>query len=57
MGQYKINTIYNSKENINDIFIKVLLKELQKICKNKKMMVSSSCTYLSLKEWGKHWII
>ncbi len=53
MGQYKINTIYNSKENINDIFIKVLLKELQKICKNKKMMVSS-CTYLSLKEGDKH---
>lgn len=53
MGQYKINTIYNSKENINDIFIKVLLKELQKICKNKKMMVSS-CAYLSLKEGDKH---
>lgn len=50
MSQYKINTIYNSKENINDIFIKVLLKELQKICKN----ISSSCTYLSLKEGGKH---
>ena len=54
MSQYKINTIYNSKENINDIFIKVLLKELQRICKNKKMMISSSCTYLSLKEGDKH---
>ena len=49
MHKYKINIIYNSKESINDIFIKVLLKELQMICKNKKTVLPSS-TYLSLKD-------
>lgn len=39
MNKYKINFIYNEKatENINDILIKTLKKEIQnyiKICKN-----------------------
>ncbi len=52
MYKYKINIIYNSKESINDIFIKVLLKELQMICKNKKTVLPSS-TYLLLKDEEK----
>lgn len=57
MDKYKINYIYNENNDINDIFIKVLNKELRKyiqmICKNKKFEVPSSCTYLSL-EGGKN---
>lgn len=57
MDKYKINYIYAENNDINDIFIKVLNKELKKyiqmICKNKKCEVSSSCTYLSL-EGGKN---
>lgn len=57
MDKYKINYIYNENSDINDIFIKVLNKELKKyiqmICKNKKSEVPSSCTYLSL-EGGKN---
>lgn len=53
MDKYKINYIYNENNDINDIFIKVLNKELKKyiqmICKNKKCEVPSPCTYLSLK--------
>lgn len=57
MGKYKINYIFSGDKDINDIFIKVLNKELKKymqmICKNKKCEVPSSCTYLSL-EGGKN---
>lgn len=53
MDKYKINYIYNENNNdINDVFIKVLNKELKKyiqmICKNKKCGVSSPCTRFSL---------
>lgn len=51
MDKYKINYIFNEEKDINEIFIKVLNKELKKyilmICKNEKVDVSSSCTYLS----------
>ena len=54
MDKYKINYIFNGEKDINDIFIKVLNKELKKyilmICKNKKYEVPSSCTFLSLEE-------
>lgn len=56
MGDYKINVIF-SEDNISleDIFTKVLLKELLMILKNEKNMIDSSCTYLSLsKEGGKN---
>ena len=57
MDKYKINYIYDENKDINDIFIKVLNKELKKyiemICKNKKYEVPSSYTYLSL-EGGKN---
>ena len=51
MDKYKINYIFSEEKDINDIFIKVLNKELKKyilmICKNKKCEVLSSCAYLS----------
>ena len=54
MDKYKINYIFSREKDINDIFIKVLNKELKKhilmICKNKKYEVPSSCTFLSLEE-------
>ena len=54
MDKYKINYIFSKEKDINDIFIKVLNKELKKyilmICKNKKYEVPSSCTFLSLEE-------
>lgn len=57
MDKYNIKYIFNEEKDINDIFIKVLNKELKKyiqtICKNKKCEVPSSCTYLSL-EGGKN---
>lgn len=57
MDKYKINYIYNENNDINDVFIKVLNKELKKYivmsCKNKKCEAPSSCTYLSLEE-GKN---
>ena len=56
MGDYKISVIF-SKDNMSleDIFTKVLLKELLMILKNENNMIESSCTYLSLsKEGGKN---
>lgn len=57
MGKYKINYTYDENNDINDIFIKVLNKELkeyiQVICKNKKCELPSSCTRFSL-EGGKN---
>lgn len=56
MGDYKINVIF-SDDNISleDIFTKVLLKELLMILKNGNNVIESSCTYLSLsKEGGKN---
>ena len=57
MDKYKINYIFNEKNDINEIFTKVLNKELKKyiqmICKNKKYEVLSSCANLSLEE-GKN---
>ncbi len=54
MNKYKINFIYSKETIINDIFIKVLKKELKKyvkmICKNDKKEVTSTCTYLSLQD-------
>lgn len=57
MDKYKINFIFDNEKDINDILINVLNKELkkyiQKICKNDKREVPSSCTRFSL-EGGKN---
>ena len=56
MGDYKIDVFYSEDSiSLEDIFTKVLLKELLMILKNENNMVESSCTYLSLsKEGGKN---
>ena len=57
MDKYKINFIFNNENDINDILINVLNKELKKyiqiICKNKKCEVPTLCTRFSLGE-GKN---
>ena len=57
MDKYKINFIFNNENDINDILINVLNKELKKyiqmICKNYKREVTSLCTRFSL-EGGKN---
>ena len=55
MDSYKITVSYGN-DNLNDIFIKVLIKELNNmICKNKEFDVISNCTYFtSLEEGGKN---
>lgn len=52
MKKYKISFTFESSNSLNDIFIKVLLKELKMILKNKDNIVSSSCTDLSLNNKG-----
>ncbi len=51
MDKYKISYIFEREQDINDIFKKVLNKELKKyiqtICKNKKCKIPSSSAYLS----------
>lgn len=50
MDKYKINIIYNN-DNINDIFIKSLKKEIKnyfKIIYKKNKSELLSCTYLNL---------
>lgn len=43
MDKYKINYIYNEENDINEIFIKVLNKELKKyiltVCNDKKTLL------------------
>lgn len=52
MNNYKINFSYSTETTINDIFVKVLKKELKNyikmICKNNKKDISSTYNYLSL---------
>jgi len=56
MDKYKINIIYESNKSINEIFIKVLSKELKKnlnvTCNKQKAEVTSTCTRFSLKDKG-----
>ena len=56
MEDYKIDVFFSEDDiSLEDIFTKVLLKELLMILKNENNMVESSCTYLSLsKEGGKN---
>ena len=52
MVKYKINFIYENNKNVNEVFIRVLNKELNKAlnmtCKKQKDELTSSCSYLSL---------
>ena len=56
MGDYKIDVFFSEDDiSLEDIFTKVLLKELLMILKYENNMVELYCTYLSLsKEGGKN---
>jgi len=49
MDKYKINYIYSENNDLNDIFIKVLNKEIKKylIIINKKSELATSYAYIS----------
>lgn len=53
MGDYKINVVFSEDSiSLEDIFTKVLLKELLMILENENNMIDSSCTYLALSKLG-----
>lgn len=51
MAKYNISFTFEDNNSLNDIFIKVLLREISNFKKNKNS-VSLSCTYTSLNEGG-----
>lgn len=51
MAKYNISFTFEDNNLLNDIFIKVLLREISNLKKNKNS-VSLSCTYTSLNEGG-----
>ena len=51
MAKYNISFTFDDNNSVNDIFIKVLLREISNLKKNKNS-VSLSCTYTSLNEGG-----
>ena len=51
MAKYNISFTFDDNNSLNDIFIRVLLREISNSKKNKNS-VSLSCTYTSLNEGG-----
>ena len=51
MAKYNISFTFDDNNSLNDIFIRVLLREISNLKKNKNS-VSLSCTYTSLYEGG-----
>ena len=51
MAKYNISITFDDNNSLNDIIIKVLLREISNLKKNKNS-VSLSCTYTSLNEGG-----
>ena len=51
MAKYNISFTFDDNNSLNDIFIRVLLREISNLKKNKNS-VSLSCTYTSLNEEG-----
>lgn len=51
MAKYNISFTFDDNNLLNDIFIRVLLREISNLKKNKNS-VSLSCTYTSLNEGG-----
>lgn len=51
MAKYNISFTFEDNNSLNDIFIKVLLRDISNLKKNKNS-VSLSCTYTSLNEGG-----
>ena len=54
MAKYNISFTFDDNNSLNDIFIKVLLREISNLKKNKNS-VSLSCTYTSLNEGGNEY--
>ena len=52
MSKYKISFTFDEHDSLNDIFIKVLLREINNL-KKIKNGVSLSCAYTSLNEGGE----
>lgn len=52
MNKYKVNIIYGN-DNLENIVVNTLIKEINRVCKNKKSVVSSTCTNLCSKKGGK----
>ena len=52
MEKYKISFTFDNSNSLNDIFIKVLLKEIKMILRKESIGVSSSYTNLSLAKGG-----
>ena len=51
MAKYNISFTFDDNNSLNDIFIRVFLREISNLKKNKNS-VSLSCTYTSLNEGG-----
>ena len=51
MEKYNISFTFDDNNSLNDIFIKVLLREISNLKKNKNSVLLS-CTYTSLNEGG-----
>ena len=51
MAKYNISFTFDDNNSLNNIFIRVLLREISNLKKNKNS-VSLSCTYTSLNEGG-----
>lgn len=51
MNKYKISFTFDDNNSLNDIFIKVLLREVS-VLKNAKNDVSLTCIYTFLNEGG-----
>lgn len=51
MAKYNISFTFDDNNSLNDIFIRVLLREISNLKKNKNS-ISLSCTYTSLNEGG-----
>lgn len=51
MAKYNISFTFDDNNSLNDIFIRVLLREISNLKKNKNS-VSLSCTYTSLNQGG-----
>lgn len=51
MNKYKISFTFDDNNLLNDIFVRVLLREIR-FLKNVKNKVSSSCSYTFLDEGG-----
>lgn len=54
MAKYNISFTFDDNNSLNDIFIRVLLREISNLKKNKNS-VSLSCTYTSLNEGGNEY--